>query len=605
MSQNRIEQLRTKMLNVGGAWFMKCGALDMVRRQAETLIGAAAFARARGGFLREPAGLNIGLQASQNLSPILKIFTDASSPFHCERRSIPNLTGLSTEARRDAEVESDSAARLCNERFAIISKKFTSAIVTQIKLIAENMPILSPGQLNEYIGANNPFGIDLSGPWPSEKAQEGLYEYIKILLESLDQATGKPYLLDGQGYTRDVKVPTDLKSDVAKHYLSALLDGKSIQVVTRRRDGNNLWDELVEYKRSRNSGRTGAMPPTLKELFQLRKFGRNFNPVTLPNILSFNAETVQLPTIAEIANECAQTIPNNVNVTKLKEEFANAGMIKVKTNEFRQQDVASVQSTNSRAIIKVLGECCSLAPAEQTKRFMILVRVGNYPTLSFGRTGELVEKEWMPFYVSSGNNSLVENRGNVYPFFGYARVLCGVRPDPRWHKYYTFVNSTLFPNIRNAPEVFPPSLGRLPSAIGEATNLPQIEAGQLLVDKFRRSRKREAPSNESSDSSKKIRTSFRLKKMKRKSTKKKSRSRKKEIIIICDYTEKSIVVVGDTYKHRAIFKNLGGKWNTRLRVGKGWVFPKNKQSIIKKAVDSLRSGKKNVKKSMTIGRRQK
>lgn len=41
-----------------------------------------------------------------------------------------------------------------------------------------------------------------------------------------------------------------------------------------------------------------------------------------------------------------------------------------------------------------------------------------------------------------------------------------------------------------------------------------------------------------------------------------------------DYSEKAIVVRGDTKSHASSLKNLGGKWNSRLRDGPGWIFSK-------------------------------
>lgn len=42
---------------------------------------------------------------------------------------------------------------------------------------------------------------------------------------------------------------------------------------------------------------------------------------------------------------------------------------------------------------------------------------------------------------------------------------------------------------------------------------------------------------------------------------------------IVKYSDKSFVVVGNTYEFRATLKAMGGKWNKHLRCGQGWVFP--------------------------------
>jgi hypothetical protein len=46
-------------------------------------------------------------------------------------------------------------------------------------------------------------------------------------------------------------------------------------------------------------------------------------------------------------------------------------------------------------------------------------------------------------------------------------------------------------------------------------------------------------------------------------------------ITISDYTDKSIVVHGDTRKYKEDLKKLGGKYNGILKNGPGWIFPKS------------------------------
>jgi hypothetical protein len=46
-------------------------------------------------------------------------------------------------------------------------------------------------------------------------------------------------------------------------------------------------------------------------------------------------------------------------------------------------------------------------------------------------------------------------------------------------------------------------------------------------------------------------------------------------ITIADYTDKSIVVQGDTRKYKEDLKKLGGKYNGILKNGPGWIFPKS------------------------------
>jgi len=43
---------------------------------------------------------------------------------------------------------------------------------------------------------------------------------------------------------------------------------------------------------------------------------------------------------------------------------------------------------------------------------------------------------------------------------------------------------------------------------------------------------------------------------------------------VTDYSEKAIVVRGDTKMYKEQLKTLGGKYNANLRDGPGWIFPK-------------------------------
>lgn len=53
-------------------------------------------------------------------------------------------------------------------------------------------------------------------------------------------------------------------------------------------------------------------------------------------------------------------------------------------------------------------------------------------------------------------------------------------------------------------------------------------------------------------------------------------------IYIEEYSEKSFVVLGETKNHKESLKQLGGKWNSRLRDGKqGWIFSKKLENNVK------------------------
>ena len=60
-----------------------------------------------------------------------------------------------------------------------------------------------------------------------------------------------------------------------------------------------------------------------------------------------------------------------------------------------------------------------------------------------------------------------------------------------------------------------------------------------------------------------------------------------------DYSEKSIVVLGETKPHKDALKSMGGRFNGRLRDGKvGWIFSKKSEEAVK---DYVENGKVTVK----------
>ena len=54
---------------------------------------------------------------------------------------------------------------------------------------------------------------------------------------------------------------------------------------------------------------------------------------------------------------------------------------------------------------------------------------------------------------------------------------------------------------------------------------------------------------------------------------------------VIQYSNKCIVVVGDTKANKDRLKSLGGSYNQWLKCGAGWVFPKYKEAIIRSAFD--------------------
>ena len=55
-------------------------------------------------------------------------------------------------------------------------------------------------------------------------------------------------------------------------------------------------------------------------------------------------------------------------------------------------------------------------------------------------------------------------------------------------------------------------------------------------------------------------------------------------VTVEQYTEKSIVVRGNTIPYKNKLLSLGGKWNKMLRGGEGWIFPLTKKSIVEQAL---------------------
>jgi hypothetical protein len=54
-----------------------------------------------------------------------------------------------------------------------------------------------------------------------------------------------------------------------------------------------------------------------------------------------------------------------------------------------------------------------------------------------------------------------------------------------------------------------------------------------------------------------------------------------------DYTEKSFVVFGETKNHKETMKEMGGKYNSNLKVGPGWVFSKSNKEKVEEWLNSV------------------
>ena len=58
-------------------------------------------------------------------------------------------------------------------------------------------------------------------------------------------------------------------------------------------------------------------------------------------------------------------------------------------------------------------------------------------------------------------------------------------------------------------------------------------------------------------------------------------------IKVIKYTEKSIAIIGETAKFKELLKKIGGRYNSRLKCGPGWIFSAKKIDEIKKTFTEL------------------
>lgn len=62
-------------------------------------------------------------------------------------------------------------------------------------------------------------------------------------------------------------------------------------------------------------------------------------------------------------------------------------------------------------------------------------------------------------------------------------------------------------------------------------------------------------------------------------------------LIITQYSEKAIVVRGDTKKFENDLTNIGGKWNPSLKNGgAGWIFPNTRKVLVEELNEKIKKG---------------
>ena len=71
-------------------------------------------------------------------------------------------------------------------------------------------------------------------------------------------------------------------------------------------------------------------------------------------------------------------------------------------------------------------------------------------------------------------------------------------------------------------------------------------------------------------------------------------------ICIEQYTEKSIVVRGDTVPYTEKLLSIGGKFNKMLKGGEGWIFPLTKKQVVEKTISEVLVVEDNIQKEDKI-----
>jgi hypothetical protein len=61
-------------------------------------------------------------------------------------------------------------------------------------------------------------------------------------------------------------------------------------------------------------------------------------------------------------------------------------------------------------------------------------------------------------------------------------------------------------------------------------------------------------------------------------------------IVIEQYSEKAIVVRGNTEPFKKEFLTIGGKWNSGLKGGAGWIYANGRKSQVEELIEKIKSG---------------
>ena len=61
-------------------------------------------------------------------------------------------------------------------------------------------------------------------------------------------------------------------------------------------------------------------------------------------------------------------------------------------------------------------------------------------------------------------------------------------------------------------------------------------------------------------------------------------------IVIEQYSEKAIVVRGNTEPYKKEFLEIGGKWNSGLKGGAGWIYANGRKKMVEELIQKIEAG---------------
>ena len=437
--------------DLGFAWFMKCGTISQFLREGSRIAQWCKY-RSQEDVFPCCAELNInpneknfnrvieGMEsltrkdchdvsnANQCCGNILD-YSKCNDQGFCEgtrvqcggisQRPIENIaqTNISVGG---TDLETDKYGRLCNLRFEEISN-----VLAKVKIPDDSaIPRVTPWELNYRIGAQNPFGFNLVKAIDKENQFKirAFRDWFKKTLELLDDATGKPYLYEPertvgdnnlQMYERESPRDNTKSSEEIKQEARRQLASRYPRVSAYALKEVNSLKDAVD---TRGEFRVDVLEKDW--LLYPQKLAKDGGGIDyIPRSLNYLDDILHLPITRNIFKYCAQ---NYSFEDYFPQQEPEETVLSVSPVELSGR-IAFWAERKANALIRILGRCCTGNPLEDRTRTVLVVKVGSYRTLM----GNV--QSWIPFYISSGQNSREGNKGNAYPAFGYVRALCG--PD--------------------------------------------------------------------------------------------------------------------------------------------------------------------------------